>query len=96
MLRSRIFLIRCATRVLAAVSLILMAVLAMLLGWVITAHASPDPGAGQGRVDQALAARESRIALICPRAPPAMVTKRAILSDVPNKRRPGRLQRTTR
>jgi hypothetical protein len=49
MLTSQRLLVRLAARALVALSTVLLAIVAMLLGWIITAHASGGAAGERGR-----------------------------------------------
>jgi hypothetical protein len=76
MLTSQRLLVRFAARALVVISSMLLAVIAMLLGWIITAHASGDASEARGG---------ARIAAACERlaAPDCivLVTKPATLAN---------------
>jgi hypothetical protein len=75
MLTSQRLLVRLAARALVVLSTMLLAIVAMVLGWIITAHASGGPHD----------ARSHDIHLACERggAPdcPALITKPATLAN---------------
>jgi hypothetical protein len=82
MLTSQNFLIRCGIRMLLGASMITAAVAAMLLGWIITAHASvPMPGASERGENPVLCAIGGESASCPPCAPdePLLLTRPATL-----------------
>jgi hypothetical protein len=77
---SQNFLVRCGIRMLLGASMIVAAVAAMLLGWVITAQASaPMPGAGERGESPVLCATDTPSCAPCSPDAPLFMTKPATL-----------------
>lgn len=88
---SRNFLIRCTIGVLAAISTILAAIGVMLLGWIITAHASVGSSHDDGDDETGpIICQHGIEGPMCSPTFPGFITQPATLVDAPDaRRRPG-------